>query len=128
MNNRAINGTATTPRESLVELLGYIANNSAAMVHDEIELVIQGIRENVRAARSGIVIVAIGGIVGFAAFMSFCAALTMGLAYYMPAVIAAIVSGLVLALIGIAIVLIGYNKLVKSMADNNGAYEDDENG
>ena len=52
----------------------------------------------------------------------------MGLAYYMPAVIAAIVSGLVLALIGIAIVLIGYNKLVKSMADNNGAYEDDENG
>ena len=54
MNNKAVNKDPTTQRESFTELLGQLANNSAAVVHDEIELVIQGVREKVegRSQRS----------------------------------------------------------------------------
>ena len=54
MTNKVVNKDPTTQRESFSELLGLIANNSAAMVHDEIELMIQGIREEVRAVRSAV--------------------------------------------------------------------------
>jgi len=38
------------------------------VVHDEIELVIQGIREKVKAVRSGVLIVVTGAVIIFAAF------------------------------------------------------------
>ena len=95
--------------------MGQLANNSAAMVHDEIELVIQGIREKVRAVRSGVLTVATGVVVSFAAFMSLCAALIIGLTSYMAPVIAALVTGAALALIGVLIAFIGYKQLKKSI-------------
>jgi len=82
MNNKAENKDPTTQRESFTELLGQIANNSAAVFHDEIELVIQRIREKVTAVRSGILTVATGAVISFAAFMSFCAALIIELTLY----------------------------------------------
>ena len=51
MNNQVANKNSTTQRESLTELLGQLAKSSAAVVHDEIELLIQRIREKVRAVR-----------------------------------------------------------------------------
>ena len=84
MNNKVVNKDPTTQRESFSELLGQLANNSAAVVHDEIELVIQRIREKVRAVRSGALTVATGAVISFAAFMSLCAALIIGLTSYMP--------------------------------------------
>jgi hypothetical protein len=78
MNNKADKDSATQ-RESFTELLGQLATRSAAVVHDEIELVIQGILEKVTAARSGILTVATGAVISFAAFMSFCAALIIEL-------------------------------------------------
>ena len=83
MNNKVVNKDPTIQRESFTELLGQLANNSAAVVHDEIELVIQGIREKVRAVRSGVLTVATGAVVSFAAFLSLCAALVIGLTSYM---------------------------------------------
>ena len=78
MNNKAVNKDPTTQRESFTELLGQLANNSAALFHDEIELVIQRIHEKVRFVRSGVLTVATGAIISFAAFMSLCAALIIG--------------------------------------------------
>ena len=49
-----------------MELLGQLANHSAAVVHDEIELVVQGIREKVTAVRSGVLTVATGVVIGVA--------------------------------------------------------------
>ena len=115
MNNKVVNKDPTTQRESFTELLGQLANNSAARVHDEIELVIQGIREKVRAVRSGVLTVATGAVISFAAFMSLCAALIIGLTSYMAPVIAALVTGAVLALIGVVIAFIGYKQLKKSI-------------
>jgi VIT1/CCC1 family predicted Fe2+/Mn2+ transporter len=115
MNNKAENKDPTTQRDSFSELLGQIANNSAAMVHDEIELVIQGIREKVRAVRSGVLKVATGAVISFAAFMSLCAALIIALSSYMAPVIAALVTGAALALLGTVIAFIGYRQLKKSI-------------
>jgi VIT1/CCC1 family predicted Fe2+/Mn2+ transporter len=115
MENKVVNKDPTTQRESFTELLGELANNSAAVVHDEIELVIQGVREKVRAVRSGVLIVATGAVISFAAFMSLCAALIIGLTSYMAPVIAALVTGAALALMGVVIAFIGYKQLKKSI-------------
>ena len=115
MNNKVINKDPITQRESFTELVGQLANNSAAMVHDEIELVVQGIREKMRAARSGVLTVAIGAVIGFAAFLSLCAALIIGLTSYMAPVIAALVTGAAFALIGVVIAFMGYKQLKKSI-------------
>ena len=115
MDNKLANQEPTTQRESFTELLGQLANNSAARVHDEIELVIQGIREKVRAVRSGVLTVATGAVISFAAFMSLCAALIIELTSYLAPVIAALVTGAALALMGVVIAFIGYKRLKKSM-------------
>jgi VIT1/CCC1 family predicted Fe2+/Mn2+ transporter len=115
MNNNVVNKNSKIQRESFTELLGQLANHSAAVVHDEIELMIQGIREKVRAVRSGALTIAIGAVIGFAAFMSLCAALIIGLTSYMAPVIAALVTGAALALIGVVIAFIGFKQLKKTI-------------
>jgi VIT1/CCC1 family predicted Fe2+/Mn2+ transporter len=47
--------------------------------------------------------------------MSFCAALIIGLSSYMAPVMAALVTGAALALIGVVIAVIGYRRLKKSI-------------
>jgi hypothetical protein len=104
-----------TQRTYFTELLGQLTNNSAAVFHDEIELVIQGIRENVRAVRSGVLTVATGAVISFAAFLSLCAALIIELTSYMAPVMAALFTGVALASIGVIIAFIGYKQLKNSI-------------
>ena len=114
MDNKVVNKDPTTQRESFTELLGQLAGNLTAVVHDEIELVVQGIREKVRAVLRGVLTVATGAVITFGAFLSLCAALIIGLTSYMAPVIAALVTGAALALVGVVIALIGYKQLKKS--------------
>jgi VIT1/CCC1 family predicted Fe2+/Mn2+ transporter len=102
-------------RESFSELLGQLASHSAAVVHDEIELVIQGIREKVTAVRRGVLTVLTGAVISFGAFMSLCAAVIIGLTSYMAPVLAALVTGAALSLIGVVIGVIGYRQMKKSI-------------
>ncbi|MBF0205171.1 MAG: phage holin family protein [Desulfamplus sp.] len=113
MNNKVTNRCPATERESFTELLGQLASNSSTMVHDEIELVIQGIREKARDVRSGVLTVATGFVIIFAAFIFFCVALFIKLTSYMPLLIAALVTGVILASTGVIIVFIGYIQLKK---------------
>ena len=113
MNINVINKDPATQRESFTELLGQLVSNSAAVVHDEIELVIQSVRERATAFRSGVLTVATGAAVGFAAFLSLCAALIIGLTSYMAPAVAALVTGGALAFIGVVIVFIGFKQLKK---------------
>ena len=115
MNNKAENKGTAPVRESFTELLGQLAGSSAAMVHDEIELLIQGIREKVRSVRGAVFTIAIGAAIGWAACMSLCAAMIIGLSSYMAPVIAALVTGSALALVGVAIGFIGYKQLKKAI-------------
>jgi hypothetical protein len=115
MDNNAVNKAPATQRESFSELLGQLAKNSAAMVHDEIELGIQDVREKVRNVRSEVLTVAAGMVISFVALMSFCAALIIGLAYYMPPVVAAFVTGTALVLTGVIVIFIGSRQLKKTI-------------
>ncbi len=114
MSGNVINKDPATQRESLAELLKQLANNSAAVVHNEIELVTQEIREKTRAVHSGVLAVTAGVVICFTAFLSFCAALFIELTFYMAPVIAALVTGAALAFIGVIIAFIGYRQLKKS--------------
>jgi len=115
MNNNDINRDHPAPHESFTELLGKLASSSATVIHDEIELVIQGVRENMRDVYRGGVLIASGAAIGFAALLAFCGALFIELTLHMAPVIAALVTGTTLALLGGAIVFIGYRQLKKSV-------------
>jgi len=117
INNGGINKFPAIERESFTELLGQLASNSATMIHNEIELVIQGFRENARAVRSGGLTVVIGSLTIFAALIFFCAALFIKLTSYMTPFIAALAIGGILTLSGIVIVVIGYRQLKKSISE-----------
>jgi cytochrome c biogenesis protein CcdA len=113
MTNKSGNKDAEVQNESFAELLAQLAKSSAVVVHDEIELVIQRFREMVKAARNGVLLIAMGAVIGFAAFMCLCGALIIGLTSFMPPVIAALVTGVALALVGIAFAFSGFKKLKK---------------
>ena len=115
MNSKVVNKDTITQRDSFSELLGQLANNLATVVHDEIELVSQGIREKMTAGRSGVITVVIGAGISFAAFMCLCAALIVWLTSHMTLIMASLVTGAALALVGGIIAFIGYRKLKKSM-------------
>ena len=115
MDNKVLNKDPASQRESFAELLVQLANNLSAVVHDEIELVIQGVREKVRSVRSGVLKIATGAAISFAAFMSLCAALIIGLTSYMAPVMAALVTGAALAFIGVIIAFIGFKLLKQSI-------------
>src|SRR5450759_2958795 len=111
MNNKAEKQDPTTQRESFSELLDQLAKNSAAVVHNEIQLVIQRISEMVKAVRSGVLLIVTVAVISIAAFMCLCAALIIGLTSYMSPVIAALVTGVVFALVSFVIAFIGYRQL-----------------
>jgi len=115
MNNREPDRFPAIQRESFTELLGQLASNSATMVHNEIELVIQGFREKVRSVCLGGLIFVTGALTIFAALIFFCAALFVKLTSYMTPFIAALAIGGVLVSSGIVIVFIGYRQLEKSI-------------
>lgn len=101
-------------RESFGELLGELANNSAALVRDEIALAKQEISEKINALRSGVVTIAIGALIGFIALLTLTAAAVAGLALVMSTALAALIVGGVLAIIGGSIAMSGSARLKRT--------------
>ena len=116
--SKVINKDPATQSDSFAELLGQLTKNSAALVRDEVELVIQRARQKVRVARSGVLLLATGAVISFAAFMSLCAALIIGLTFYMAPAIAALFTAVAFALVGGLIAFMGYKQL-KSLSLKN---------
>ena len=113
MNNKVVNKEPVTQRESFTELLGQLAKNSAAVVHNEIQLVIERISETVKAVRSGVLLIVTGAVISIAAIMCLCAVLIIGLTSYMSPVIAALVTGAMFSFVSVVIAFIGYRQLKK---------------
>ncbi len=65
-------------RESFGDLLSRLANSSAALVRDEIDLAKQEIREKLRTLRTGIILASIAILVGTIALMTLEAAFVIG--------------------------------------------------
>ena len=107
------NKDSSAQRDSFSELLGQLANQSASVVHNEIELLKRGIVEKAKAARTGILTMLVGTLAGCGAFLCFIAACIIGLTSYMSPIKAALVTGTALAFIGVLIAFIGYKQVKK---------------
>jgi len=91
---------ATLPRESFGELLGQLANNSAALVRDEIQLAKQEMSEKVSGLRSWIFLVALGSLIVLVSILALTAAAIIGLAHYVEPGYSALIIGGLFAIIG----------------------------
>lgn len=101
-------------RESFGELIGDLANNSAALVRDEIELVKQEMREKLNSFRAGVVTVAIGGVVLLVATFALVAAAIIGLGYLVGHGWSALIVGAALALLGGVTAMVGLGQLKRT--------------
>jgi len=102
------------PRESFGELLGQLANHSAALVREEMALAKQELRESVRSLGRGVATLAIGAIIGLIALGTLAASAVVGLAHFMDAGYAALIVGAALALIAGIFASIGVNRLKRT--------------
>lgn len=113
MNNKVVELNTTVQRESLSELFGQLAKNSAAIARDEVQLVLHRVSKMVKTAIGGVLLIVTGAAISIAALMCFCAALIIGLTSYMSPVIAALVTGVAFTLVGVVVGFIGYRQLKK---------------
>ncbi|HKA22999.1 MAG TPA: phage holin family protein [Blastocatellia bacterium] len=112
---REVNESATSlSRESFGELLGQLANNSSALVRDEIQLAKQEMSEKFIRLRSAIIVVTAGAFIGYLATLALIAAAVIGLATYVGAGYAALIIGAALAIIGGITVLIGVSQIKRT--------------
>lgn len=105
---------ASLPRESFGELLGQLANNSAALVRDEIELAKQEMSEKVGVLRSGALVVAVGSVIGLVAILTLTAAAVIGLATLVGPGYAALIIGGTLGIIGGTTAFIGLGQIKRT--------------
>ena len=99
--------------ESIGDMLGGLVTNLAGLIHNEIELVKQQVREKIAEATGGIIMIAIGVGFGLVSLMALCTALVISLTSYMTPVIAALVTGGGLALLAIIMAFTGITYLKK---------------
>lgn len=85
------------PRESFGELISQLANNSAALVRDEIDLAKQEMREKVSRISSGAMLIAVGAVVGLFAALALIAAAIIGLGHLIGMGKSALIIGIALA-------------------------------
>lgn len=105
---------ASLPRESFGDLLADLANNSAALVRDEIELARQEMTEKVTVLRSGMVIAAMGLAIALIALLTLTAAAVIGLANYVGAGASALIIGSALAITGGVISFAGFGHIKRT--------------
>jgi predicted phage tail protein len=115
MSTKVEHKDLAVPRESFTELLEQLASNFTSVVHDEIELVIQEVREQVYAVCGGVFTIVVGAFIIFAALLSLCAAMIIELSSFMAPAMAAFASGAALTFFGGIIAYIGYRKLKKAI-------------
>jgi uncharacterized membrane protein YqjE len=99
------------PRESFRDLFGRLADNSVALLRDEIELAKQEMQGKVECVLGGLVTIAIGVIVVQAALLTLCAAAVIGLAPRLGLGSSTLVVGTGLAVIGGVVAFIGSRQL-----------------
>ena len=98
-------------RESLVELIGDLANQSAGLVRDELALAKQEMSEKIDSLRSGTITLVVGASLAITAFLVLCAAAVAGLAKYLAVWQAALIVGGGLAIVAAILVSMGVSRL-----------------
>jgi uncharacterized membrane protein YqjE len=105
---------ASLSRESFGELLGQLANNSSALVRDEIQLAKQEMSEKITRLRSAMIIVAAGAFVGFLGILALTAAAIICLANYVGPGNSSLIIGAIFALIGSITAFSGVSRIKRT--------------
>jgi uncharacterized membrane protein YqjE len=84
-------------RESLGELLGDLATQSASLVRDEVALARQEVREKVKIMQSAAIVLAIGAVFALVSLLTLCAAVILLVAQYIEPWQSALIVGAVFA-------------------------------
>ena len=100
--------------ESLGELVGIVASQSAGLVRDEVALVQREVRETLKTVRSAASIVIIGTIIALIAAMALCAAVIIALAELVGPWQSALIVGLILGLTAGVVILIGVSRFKRT--------------
>jgi hypothetical protein len=98
-------------QDSITDLIGELANQSAGLVRDEVALAKQEISEKLLSLRSAVVVIAFGAFVGLIAALALVAAAIAGLAVYMELWQAALLVGGGLTLIAVIVIAVGLGHL-----------------
>lgn len=97
--------------DSLTDLIGDLANQSAGLVRDEVALAKQEISEKLLSLRSAVLVIALGAFVALVATLALVAAGIAGLAEFMELWKAALLVGGGLTLIAAIVVAVGLGHL-----------------
>ena len=97
--------------ESLTELLGNLANQSASLVRDEVALAKQELSEKMLSFRSSVTLLSAGIVVGLLAAMALCAATIAALSLYLQVWVSALLVGGALALVAGIVIASGISQL-----------------
>jgi len=101
-------------RESLGELLGDLASQSASLVRDEVALARQEIREKLKTFQAAMMVIAIGGVLALASVLTLFASAILALAEYLKPWQSALVVGLAITVIASVIIIAGIAQLKRA--------------
>ena len=96
--------------ESFGELIGFVANESAHLVRDEVALVRRELREKLKTVQSAASVVVTGAIIALIAAMALCAAVIIALAELVGPWQSALIVGLILGMAAGVIILFGVSR------------------
>jgi hypothetical protein len=96
---------------TLGELFSTLSNQAGLLVRQEIELAQAELSRKVTRAGRNAAVVGAGGVVGLGAFYTLIAAAVLGLSQFMAAWLAALLVGLVLAIVSALLIRQGMDRL-----------------
>jgi len=111
LNNTGVHRDSIKERESLKELLIHLATNFTTVVRGEIALAVHDLRERITAIQYGLLLVTGAIFIGFAAFLTLCAAVVILLLPFMSAAGATLTVGGMLLFISLLLAFFGYKKI-----------------
>jgi len=101
-------------RESLVELIGELANQSVGLMRDEVALARRELEQKLKTVQSAAAVVAIGAFIALIAALSVCAAVIIALAEYVGPWQSALIVGLILGMAAGVAISIGISRFKRT--------------
>ena len=89
---------------SIGELFSELANETSTLIRQEVALAQVEITQKASTAGKNVGYLAVGGFVGYAGLLAIVAGVIMGLSYFIPAWLAAIIVGAIIAVVSYVLV------------------------
>ncbi len=103
--------TTSVSRESIVQLLGDLASQSASLIRDEIALALQELREKGKSVQSILTVIAAGALIALVALASLCTAVILALNEYLEPWASAFLVGVILSVIAGVMITLGVRRM-----------------